>query len=517
VGLSGDTSTTNSPAEGDAAVTKLNKAQALLHQLQVNTSYVVEGSTTADGSIDSEKRTKVLSSLTEFTLKLQEDLDKRVTRSSTQAGNTEPWMLNKGGPNEQPKLIVPTQCTSNPAVCLAYLLISQVSDVDYIITESECPITMEVTPELEAILDGMTLCIRKGKEVTSGSFGRRSKSVDNGFAIAMAQCCISYCQEADKNRGHLMDLLPDDLKGTRDSKKAATEVFGKLRTLYKKDENRHFLGALVWLFNKWAIQYADTIGASVMRCQKISWQAVKKKAIPCKTLSKKIKGKTVAVTQFSAPKNVGSSPLLSPGERTLLKSGAHIAYHSILAQAEDEWKKLTSQAQHDQFEDTVKLLKETHKSYADTASRICGRQYKRRKYFENSTDTHLTSSKKKKVEPKALSKHLADITKKVFSDPHKVKKLPLQTSGWVLIVNTQLQDVVEEVNSGKIDLGNYFNDTRARQVKILCRSLVDDSKELLNEHQEAYESFISTNQFSALDEEDEIDPEEISIPENPNG
>jgi hypothetical protein len=515
VGLSGDTSTPNSPIESDEAVRKLDKAQDLLRRLQSNTSYVVEGSTTEDGSIDSEKRTKVLSSLTELTLKLQEDLDKRVTRSSTQAGPTEPWMLNKGGPNEQPKLIVPTQCTSNPAVCLAYLLISQVDGVDYIITESECPITMEVTPEIEAILDGMTLCIRKGKEVTSGSFGRRGKSVDNGFAIAMAQCCISYCQEAGKNRGHLMDLLPDDLKGTRDSKKAATELFGKLRTLYKKDENRHFLGALVWLFNKWATQHADTIGASVMGCQKISWQAVKKKAIPCKTLSKKIKGKTVAVTQFSAPKNVGSSPLLSPGEKTLLKSGAHIAYHSILAKTEEEWKALTSQEQHDQFDDTVNTLKETHKSYADTASRICGRQYKRRKYFESSTDTHLTNSKKKKVEPKALSKHLADITKKVFSDPAKVKKLPLQTSGWVLIVNTQLQDIVEGVHSGDIDLSNYFNETRARQVKVLCRAVVDESQELLTEHRDSYESFISTNQYSALDDGDEQTPDEASVSEIP--
>jgi hypothetical protein len=362
---------------------------------------------------------------------------------------------------------------------------------------------METTPEISSLIDGMTLCIRKGKEVKTGSFGNRSRAVDNGFAIAMAQCCVYYCQEQGKNRGHLLELIPEDLRGSKEMKKQSTELFGKIRTSYKKDENKNFMSTLIWLFNKWAQQHANTIGYNVMRCQKIGWRMVKDKAIPHKITTRKVKGKTVSQTLYTNPKNIGTSPLCSPQEKLLLKSLAHIGYHDPMKEQEEQWKMLSAKDQHDHFDSNVKTLRELHSAYNDTASRICGRQYRRRKYFERVTNEELATSKKKKPDPKAVSKHLADLTKKVFSDSKLEKQIPLATSSWVLIVNTILEDVVTEIVGERVDLTKYFDGNRAKQLKSAAVACSNNGKTLATEHEAAFKNFISTNQYSVLDDDDD--------------
>jgi hypothetical protein len=449
---------------------------------------------------DKERRDKLISSIVDLTIRLEKDLDDRVNNKATKDNRIVPWQLNKGSVHEMPRIAVPTTCTSSSAVCLAYLLISQITDINITIVEEDCPITMELTPELNSIIDGMTLCVRQGKKVTSGSFGGRRRAVDNGFAIAMAQCCTYYCQEADKDRGYLMDLIPDDLKGTKEVKKASTELFGKIRTLFKKDENEHFVPTLIWLFNKWAHQHADSIGRSVMRCQKIGWEKVKRKALPHKNISRRVKGKTTWQTQYSSPKNVGASPLLSSAEKTLLKSLAKMGYYDVLQGMEDRWKAMPSWEQHDHYNVTVDALREMHKTYSDSASRVCGRQYKRRQYFERATSKQLETGKKKKADPKALSKHLADITREVFGSAQIASKIPLQTSCWCLIVNTQFEDMIKEADSTMLTA--HFGDTKAKLLRKNMDLVISRSKALIQEEREAYELFISTNQFSALDDGD---------------
>jgi hypothetical protein len=453
---------------------------------------------------DKRERLKLLESLCDLTENLNKDLDNRIKKGPNREERVLPWKLYKGSQREMPRVAVPTTCTSNPAVCLAYLLISQIKDIDIFIIEEDCKITMEVTPEISDIIDGMTLCVRKGEEIKTGSFGGRRKAVDNGFAIAMGQCCTYYCQEADKDRGYLMDLIPDDIRGTKEVKKASTELFGKMRTLYKKDENEHFLPTLIWLFNKWAYQHANTIGRSVMRCQKIGWDKVKRRSIPNKNVSRKLKGKTIWQTHYSSPKNVGASPLLSSAEKTLLKAMAKMGYYDVLSSAEEDWKKLSSEEQHDQYNWYVDYVKSHHKVYCDSAARVCGRQYKRRKYFEKITNKTLVIPKRKSVDPKAISKHLADITKEVFGSKEFCDKLPLQTSMWCLIVNTLFEDIITKTNEKQ--LSHHFENVKAKALS-KARDLVLMNKDTVSiDHKDSYSLFVSTNQYSILDDEDDDIP-----------
>jgi hypothetical protein len=325
----------------------------------------------------------------------------------------------------------------------------------------------------------------------------------------MAQCCLYYCQEQNKNRGHLLELIPGDLRGTKELKKQSTEVFGKIRTLYKKDENKHFVPTLVWLFNKWAQQHADSIGRSVMRCQKIGWKMVKDKAIPHRTTSRKVKGKVVYQTQYTVPKNIGRSPLCSPQEKTLLKALAHIGYHNPLKDKEETWKAMSAQDQHASYDSWVDTLREVHNAYMDTAARICGRQYKRRRYFEAVTNSTLGTGKKKKADPKVVSKHLADMSKEVFSNPDLAAKIPLATSCWVLLVNTTLEDIVTNIANNSLGLDAYFDSNRQKQVKSAANVTILSGNYLEANHGEAYLNFISTNQYSALDDSDEEEEEDM--------
>jgi hypothetical protein len=449
-----------------------------------------------------EKTLKLLAALKDSISAHDEQFEARSRKATMDDKGSVPWRLYKGSTTTAPRVVVPTTCTDSSAVYLAYLLVSQIDDLDIQIVETDCAISMGLTPELNAMLDGMILAVRKGKEITSGSFGGRSKAVDNGFAAAVAQCCIYFCQEKDKNRGFLLDIIPDDLVGTKEQKKVLTELFGKIKTLYKKDDNEYFVDTLIWLFNKWAQQHANSIGRSVMRCQKISWESIKKKAIPHKIISRKVKGKTVSHTAFSVPKNIGVSPLCSAEERTVLKSLAHIGYHDRLREEERKWKALDSGEQHDTFNTVVSTMNEHHRAYCEAAARVCGRQYKRRKYFEKLTGESLPSSKKK-ADPKVLNKHLADMSKKVFSDPALRAKLPLQTSCMALLVNTILEDIVEQQFKEQVDLNLYFNNDKAKQLKESYGRAFTAFRALKVEKPQDVERYVTTNQYGLLDDDDE--------------
>jgi hypothetical protein len=250
-----------------------------------------------------------------------------------------------------------------------------------------------------------------------------------------------------------------------------------------------------------------------MRCQKIGWEKVKRRALPHKNISRRVKGRTVWQTLYSSPKNVGASPLLSSVERGLLKSMARIGYHDVLSAMENEWKVMSSKEQHDHYQQTVIDLREAHKSYCDSASRVCGRQYKRRKYFEKVVGKSLPTGKKNKSDPKALSKHLADITKEVFGDSETVGRLPLQTSTWCLIVNTNFEDIVEQCVKDQSILANHFDRTKATQTLRGFEGVLNDKASLVaSGNRRLYENFVSTNQYGVLDDSDEestSDPNQV--------
>jgi hypothetical protein len=248
-----------------------------------------------------------------------------------------------------------------------------------------------------------------------------------------------------------------------------------------------------------------------MRCQKIGWDKVKSKALPHKSISRKVKGKTMWQTLYSSPKNIGASPLLNPEEKTLLKSLAHIGYHEPMQSMEEKWKALSSEEQHDHYYDTIKKVKDLHMSYCESASRVCGRQYKRRRYFEKVVNKQLTINKKKKSDPKALSKHLADITKEVFSDSKIVESIPLQTSTWCLVVNTMLEDIAVEVNNKNVDVNLYFDMNKGSQVKKSVERLFSLRASLVIKHKDAFDLFTTTNQYSALDDDDDDESDADSL------
>jgi hypothetical protein len=392
-------------------------------------------------------------------------------------------------------------------VDLAYLLLKRLEDeVDVHPLNADHPkFSGKLSDENEKMLDGVMLAVLQSDEITSASFGNRRNPLDNGFAAAVATCCVAYCQEQGANRGQFLSMIPDDLRGTRDAKKVTTKIFGALRTSLSGDKDSvHFLNTITWLFNKWALKYRNTVGMAVMRCQKIRWDIVRKNALPYRIEKKRTKNGIIENIIFGAPKNVGYSPLINAVEKNVLRSLAQVGYHIPMKNLEDEWKSLTAQEQHDRFPNFIRDVKDHFNDYNDDSSKVVGRQYKRRIYFEKVTGDKPPSAKKNKtIEPKVLSKHLADISKKVFSSEKLREKIPLATSSMVLVVNTIYEDMVTEALNQKFDLEKYFGKQKATALMSELATFSDSFIKLKESHKVEYNRFITTNQYGLLDEPDE--------------
>jgi hypothetical protein len=243
---------------------------------------------------------------------------------------------------------------------------------------------------------------------------------------------------------------------------------------------------------------------AVMRCQKIRWDIVRKNALPYRIEKKRTKNGIIENIIFGAPKNVGYSPLINAVEKNVLRSLAQVGYHIPMKNLEDEWKSLTAQEQHDRFPNFIRDVKDHFNDYNDDSSKVVGRQYKRRIYFEKVTGDKPPSAKKNKtIEPKVLSKHLADISKKVFSSEKLREKIPLATSSMVLVVNTIYEDMVTEALNQKFDLEKYFGKQKATALMSELATFSDSFIKLKESHKVEYNRFITTNQYGLLDEPDE--------------
>jgi hypothetical protein len=420
-----------------------------------------------------------------------------------------PWQLNKGTVDSLPRVAVPKQHGNSEVEALAYLLVDSLSDeLGIVMIENENVISIGDLPaEITKYADGITLAVLKSKEITSGSFGSRSSPLDLGYTAAIASCCIHYCQEAGANRGQFLTMIPEGLRGTKEIKKSTTEWFGKLRSMLTKDEyGQRLLNTLIWLFNKWALKHSSTIGRRVMRSQKIRWEIVKINAIPHQTRMKKERGKVTYYTNFSSPKNIGSSPLISTTEKTVLRTLSQLGYTNVLEETENKWKSCTAELQHSIFDDTVAKIKSLYLRHSEASARIVSRQYKRRKYFEKEAGMQPPSTKKNKpLDPKVLSKHLSDLSKKVFSSQAIKSKIPLATSSMALIINTYLEEVLDNCLAKRDTLVEAVGKEKSVILAKEMRAFKDSWNLLKQKEPQEVLRFEATNQYGLLAEDDDDD------------
>jgi hypothetical protein len=392
---------------------------------------------------------------------------------------------------------------------LAYALYERLQTDDEFVVHylKESPIiNYSVTKEVSGALDGILTAVIKSNEIKSGSFGMRSRPVDAGYTSALGACVLSYIQEPNKHRGQFLSMIPDDIKGTKDTKRHIAEVFGKLRVgLGANDTNAAFMDTLVWLFNKWAIKYGPSLGKVVLESNKIKFDMVKRRAIPYKLEHTKKKGAMTTHVRYSSPRNIGQSPLLANNERTTLRTLARVVYYDTIDKIEDDWKGLSSQEQHTNYDKVVDEVKQVHISYTEAASKINARIFKRKKIFTKLSGlAEPTAGKKKTVDAKAKAKHMADITKAVFTDSQLCKKQPLATNMKVLLLGTIVETLFDEILTDERELTNRVdNKQRCEVVLKTMRNAENDYLLLGVSHAKEINLFTVSNQFGLLADDDD--------------
>lgn len=219
------------------------------------------------------------------------------------------------------------------------------------------------------------------------------------------------------------------------------------------------------------------------------------------------------ITHFTPPKNVGTSPLLRPGEKHLLKGLAQHLYHGRIREEETVWKGLSGREQHRKYAETVKRLTVLHREYAKEAEKISSRIFKRKAAYEKVTGIGPPKSmKKKKVGPTEMGKHLADLSTEMDRHQSLQNKLPFLYNTYMLLKNTMFETHLEDLCAKGTFKDTFFSTEEAlRAWKIQA----DQAKERFERIQKKYtketiDTVIDSNHFDLLLK---ISPDEAHEPE----
>lgn len=226
----------------------------------------------------------------------------------------------------------------------------------------------------------------------------------------------------------------------------------------------------------------------------------KEKALPFTVEKKRVQGSVRTLTHFTPPKNVGASPLLRPGEKHLLKGLAQHLYYGRLREEEGAWKAMTGREQHRKYVETVKRISVLHREYAKEAEKISSRVFRRKAAYERITGIAAPkSTKKKKVGPTELGKHLADITTEMGRHQSFQNKLPFLYNTYMIFKGTIFEEHLENLCEKEVKDTYFSTDEALRGWKIQAQQ----AKERFNRLQEKYsketiDTVIDSNHFDLL-------------------
>jgi len=222
------------------------------------------------------------------------------------------------------------------------------------------------------------------------SFASSSSPVDLTRVAVWTTACNSALSVPGGVETAVGSVLPSEVGGAKSANKYLTKAFGALRAVSSDATHQQAIATLERVLKLW-IKEQRVPALALIRRQKISWGSVLLTAAPTET--KKVKGQSI--TQIKSPSKPSRSPFLSGKEKQVLSSLLATEWN-IPEAMRDEWIRMSSQAQHDSYNDFIKRLK----THYETINRI-------------STSIHAKLGHRKKwIHAACLEKGVAPTSKK---------------------------------------------------------------------------------------------------------
>jgi hypothetical protein len=387
--------------------------------------------------IPTEGKALLISSL----MRISNAVASRYDSGVVSAQEIKPWSVYKGGADRLPIVYVPFNSGDSNLEGLLYALMAKLKDevAIQLLSQDFSPQCSLIDKEVDGGILGIWSAVTGVRAVTSdSSFGKASHPVDLGWTAALAECAISACRAPGSKIGRHLSLIPAIFVGAKGSSRYLANLRGKLISAASASGESYIIDTLFWLIEKWASTHQD-LGLEVLHQQKLKWHTVKTTALPYKIEKKKEKKKTSEVVVFTSPVNPALSPYITGSERAVLKLLAKTFYHERIDEIEAAWKDMSAPEQHENFDATVKTLKDLHHKFDSICRRLNSRIAKRKRFFKSFSKKEEPSGKKVKSSDKG--KFWAGLAKEMLASEDFIAKYPLVASIKFFVLNSDYENI----------------------------------------------------------------------------
>jgi len=222
------------------------------------------------------------------------------------------------------------------------------------------------------------------------SFTSSSSPIDLTRLAVWITACNSALSRPGGDRTAQGSVVPTEVGGAKSASKYLQRVFGSLRAISSEQKHQAAIATLERLLKLWMKDKADE-ALALVRKNKISWGSVLIRGSPTET--KKVKGNLI--TQVKSPSKPSRSPFLSNKERQLISSLLAPIWDRP-AQMRTDWNKLSSEEQHDQYHEFVKMLKEHNEKLNKISTSIHAKLGHRKRWIHAACEERNAAPSKKK-------------------------------------------------------------------------------------------------------------------------